>query len=70
VLDRHQKTEYLQGLDVLSVPATYDEPKGIFLLEAMANGVLECADDVDAAIDESPPENSFTRRRASAKRTG
>ncbi|HKQ54087.1 MAG TPA: glycosyltransferase family 4 protein, partial [Pyrinomonadaceae bacterium] len=29
----------LRGLDVLSVPATYDEPKGIFLLEAMACGV-------------------------------
>src|SRR4030095_6523159 len=25
--------------DVLSVPATYDEPKGMFLLEAMACGV-------------------------------
>ena len=24
---------------MLSVPATYDEPKGIFLLEAMASGV-------------------------------
>jgi len=24
---------------VLSVPATYDEPKGMFLLEAMASGV-------------------------------
>jgi glycosyltransferase involved in cell wall biosynthesis len=24
---------------VLSVPATYDEPKGVFLLEAMAEGV-------------------------------
>jgi glycosyltransferase involved in cell wall biosynthesis len=39
VLDRRQKIEFLQGLDVLSVPATYDEPKGIFLLEAMACGV-------------------------------
>ncbi|MDQ3255080.1 MAG: glycosyltransferase family 4 protein, partial [Acidobacteriota bacterium] len=38
-LDRQQKIEFLQGLDVLSVPATYDEPKGIFLLEAMACGV-------------------------------
>ncbi len=38
-LDRAQKIEFLQGLDVLSVPATYDEPKGIFLLEAMACGV-------------------------------
>lgn len=39
VLDRRQKIAFLQGLDVLSVPATYDEPKGIFLLEAMACGV-------------------------------
>jgi glycosyltransferase involved in cell wall biosynthesis len=38
-LDRGQKIEFLRGLDVLSVPATYDEPKGIFLLEAMACGV-------------------------------
>ena len=39
VLDREQKIEFLQSLDALSVPATYDEPKGIFLLEAMACGV-------------------------------
>ena len=39
VLDRRQKIEFLQSLDVLSVPATYNEPKGIFLLEAMACGV-------------------------------
>lgn len=39
VLDREQKIEFLRGLDLLSVPATYDEPKGIFLLEAMACGV-------------------------------
>jgi glycosyltransferase involved in cell wall biosynthesis len=38
-VDRAQKIEFLRSLDVLSVPATYDEPKGIFLLEAMANGV-------------------------------
>ena len=37
--DREQKISFLQGLDVLSVPATYNEPKGIFLLEAMACGV-------------------------------
>ena len=30
---------FCAGLDVLSVPATYDEPKGLFLLEAMASGV-------------------------------
>jgi glycosyltransferase involved in cell wall biosynthesis len=38
-LDRAQKIAFLQSLDVMSVPATYDEPKGIFLLEAMANAV-------------------------------
>ena len=29
----------MRSLDVLSVPAPYDEPKGIYLLEAMAAGV-------------------------------
>ena len=38
-LDRAGKLSFLGGLDVLSVPATYDEPKGMFLLEAMASGV-------------------------------
>ena len=39
VLDREEKISFLRSLDVLSVPATYDEPKGLFLLEAMACGV-------------------------------
>jgi glycosyltransferase involved in cell wall biosynthesis len=38
VLNRTAKIAFLQGLDVLSVPATYDEPKGLFLLEALASG--------------------------------
>jgi glycosyltransferase involved in cell wall biosynthesis len=38
-VDRDGKLAFLQTLDVLSVPATYDEPKGVFLLEAMASGV-------------------------------
>jgi glycosyltransferase involved in cell wall biosynthesis len=38
-VDRDGKLAFLQSLDVLSVPATYDEPKGVFLLEAMAEGV-------------------------------
>ena len=38
-LDRDAKLAFLRGLHVLSVPATYDEPKGMFLLEAMAGGV-------------------------------
>jgi glycosyltransferase involved in cell wall biosynthesis len=38
-LDRQEKIEFLRNLDVMSVPATYDEPKGLSLLEAMACGV-------------------------------
>ena len=38
-VDREQKIAFLRTLDVLSVPATYNEPKGMFLLEAMACGV-------------------------------
>ena len=38
-VDRDGKLAFLQSLDVLSVPAPYDEPKGVFLLEAMAAGV-------------------------------
>ena len=38
-LTRDEKLAFLRRLDVLSVPATYDEPKGMFLLEAMASGV-------------------------------
>jgi glycosyltransferase involved in cell wall biosynthesis len=38
-VDRTAKLAFLRELDVLSVPATYDEPKGMFLLEAMASGV-------------------------------
>ena len=38
-LDRPQKIEFLKGLDALSVPTVYVEPKGLFLLEAMACGV-------------------------------
>jgi glycosyltransferase involved in cell wall biosynthesis len=39
VVDREGKLAYLRTLNVLSVPATYDEPKGMFLLEAMACAV-------------------------------
>ena len=38
-VDREGKLAFLRTLDVLSVPAPYDEPKGVFLLEAMASGV-------------------------------
>src|SRR5207253_4710089 len=35
----HDKVRFLQSVDVLSVPTTYREPKGLYVLEAMANGV-------------------------------
>lgn len=38
-LDRAGKLAFLRSVDVLSVPATYDEPKGMSLLESMASGV-------------------------------
>ena len=38
-VDRRGKVRFLQSLDVMSMPATYDEPKGFTLLEAMASGV-------------------------------
>ena len=39
VVDREEKIAFLQGLDVFAVPATYDDPKGLGLVEAMACGV-------------------------------
>ncbi len=38
-VDRRGKIEFLQRIDVLSVPTTYQEPKGLFVLEALAAGV-------------------------------
>ena len=38
-VDREQKIAFLQSLDVFSVPTVYVEPKGLFLLEAMACGI-------------------------------
>jgi glycosyltransferase involved in cell wall biosynthesis len=38
-VDRNQKIHFLNSVDVLSVPTAYKDPKGLFVLEAMANGV-------------------------------
>ncbi len=38
-LSRDEKISFLSSLDVLSTPTSYREPKGLFLLEAWANGV-------------------------------
>jgi glycosyltransferase involved in cell wall biosynthesis len=36
---REEKIAFLAGLDVLAVGTTYPEPKGLYVLEALANGV-------------------------------
>jgi glycosyltransferase involved in cell wall biosynthesis len=38
-VDRSQKLDFLRAIDVLSVPTDYPEPKGLFVLEALAAGV-------------------------------
>jgi glycosyltransferase involved in cell wall biosynthesis len=37
--DHAGKVRFLHGIDVLSVPTVYREPKGLYVLEALANGV-------------------------------
>lgn len=37
--DHASKVRFMQDIDVLSVPTTYREPKGLYVLEALANGV-------------------------------
>jgi glycosyltransferase involved in cell wall biosynthesis len=38
-VNHQEKIEYLRSLDIFSVPSSYHEPKGLYLLEAMACGV-------------------------------
>jgi glycosyltransferase involved in cell wall biosynthesis len=38
-VDRRGKLDFLASLDVLAVPTAYQEPKGLFVLEALAAGV-------------------------------
>ena len=38
-VDRARKVQFFHDVDVLSVPSGYHEPKGLYLLEAMACGV-------------------------------
>ena len=38
-MDRAGKLDLLRSVDVFSVPTTYRDPKGLFVLEALAAGV-------------------------------
>ena len=38
-VSRAEKIAFLNSIHVLSVPTPYEEPKGLFILEALANGV-------------------------------
>lgn len=38
-VDRESKIAFLRSIDLLSVPTVYQEAKGLFVLEALANGV-------------------------------
>jgi glycosyltransferase involved in cell wall biosynthesis len=38
-VDRTRKIDFIHSLDVLSVPTIYKEPKGLYVLEALANGI-------------------------------
>ncbi len=38
-IDRSEKSKFLAGLDLFCVPTTYQEPKGLFLLEGVASGI-------------------------------
>lgn len=38
-IDRDEKCRFLQSIDLLSVPTVYKDPKGLFVLEAMAAGI-------------------------------
>ncbi len=38
-VDRQGKIDFLRSIDVLSVPTVYQEPKGLFVLEALAAGI-------------------------------
>jgi glycosyltransferase involved in cell wall biosynthesis len=39
VIDRNQKKKFLSEIDLLCVPSPYQEPKGLYVLEALAAGV-------------------------------
>lgn len=50
-VDRDHKIAFLAGLDVLSVPGPYPDPKGTYLLEAMAAGTPVVQPRLGAAVE-------------------
>jgi glycosyltransferase involved in cell wall biosynthesis len=50
-LERSQKLNFFKQIDVFSVPAPYREPKGISILEALANGVPVVQPDHGAYVE-------------------
>jgi len=44
-VDRQQKLDFLQSLDLFCVPTAYQEPKGLYAIEAMAAGIPIVASD-------------------------
>jgi glycosyltransferase involved in cell wall biosynthesis len=50
-LERSQKLKFFKQIDVFSVPAPYRDPKGISILEALANGVPVVQPDHGAYVE-------------------
>ena len=67
--DRAGKIALLQEMDVLSMPATYDEPKGFTLIEAMANGVPVVQPRPRRVHRDRPPHRRRPARRPRTIRT-
>ena len=44
-VDRQQKLDFFRSVDLFCVPTAYEEPKGLYVLEAMAAGVPVVASD-------------------------
>jgi glycosyltransferase involved in cell wall biosynthesis len=69
-VDRETKVRFLQSIDVLSVPSGYHEPKGLYLLEAMASGIPVVQPNHGAFPESSPHPNSRTTWRRASTRCG
>jgi hypothetical protein len=63
-LDRAAKVAFFQSIDVLSVPSVYKEPKGLYLLEAMAcDDRYSCRRGTRRGSPTASPRSATTRSR-------